>query len=57
MIEIMIGDNNSYNILLLDDNLGNRLIRMKQREKKIGYEDLTAVGGRFLEKLLLSFRH
>ena len=56
MIEIMIGDNNSYNILL-DDNLGNRLIRMKQREKKIGYEDLTAIGGRFLEKLLLSSRH
>lgn len=55
MTEIMIGDNNSYNILL-DDSLGNRLIRMKQREKKIEYKDLTAVGGRFLEKLLLGFR-
>lgn len=31
MIEIMIGDN-SYN-MLLDDNLGIRLIKMKQREK------------------------
>ena len=56
MIKIMIGNNNSYNILF-DDNLGNRLIKMKQREKKIGYKTLTAVGGRFLEKFLLSFRH
>ena len=56
MIKIMIGNNNSYNILF-DDNLGNRLIKMKQREKKIGYKALTAVGGRFLEKFLLSFRH
>ena len=55
MIEIMIGDN-SYNILL-DDNLGIRLIKMRQREKKVGYKDLTAVGGRFLEKFLLSFGH